>query len=127
MYCSNCGKQCNEGAKFCEQCGNPINQITSQQQNTQTKEATATSNMLTLIAFFLFFPAPFLCRQIGLSVLNGLFYLVGLTLLIYTRVKYPNNIWAKVLMWLVIIYFIIMVILGILLWITCIETCGKLG
>lgn len=45
-----------------------------------------------------------------LSTLNLLLIIIGLILMIYVRVKYPKNIWGKVLMWLYIIFAIIALI-----------------
>lgn len=35
MYCSSCGKQNNDGAKFCSSCGAPLNSQQGYQQNNQ--------------------------------------------------------------------------------------------
>ncbi len=134
MYCGNCGNPLKNGDKYCEKCGSPVstdyNMNTPQIQNNQKAEDQTTANILILIAFILFFPVSFLSNSIGIYGLNGISYLVGLTLLIYTRVKYPKNIFAKVLMWLVIIFTIIFIIFVFITFISCsivARDCGSLG
>ena len=57
----------------------------------------------------------------------GLAPLIGLVLMIYARVKYPNNKFAKVLMWIYIINVIIAIVGMIIIVATCtsmIQSCS---
>ena len=60
-----------------------------------------------------------------LAILNILFVIAGLVLMIYVRVKYPRNVFGKVLMWLFILMLIVTVLLFIFymafLFIACIS------
>lgn len=70
----------------------------------------------------------------GISVLLAI---AALVIIIYVRVKYPNNIFGKVLMWVYIVLFIMYVILMVALIIACgiacnacideCEKCGQMG
>lgn len=72
-----------------------------------------------------------------LMELSPICYIVGLVLMIVTRVKHPKNTMGKVSMWFYIIITVIEVIIGILaillvVWLcgACIEVlpeCGKMG
>ena len=130
MYCSNCGNQCKNGDRFCEKCGNPINTNGIIIENNQQSEDQETANLLTLIAIILFFPVPFFFNSLGYYGLNGISYLGALTLLIYTRVKYQKNIFAKVLMWIVIVLGILGAIAMLIFFISCslaLRDCQNMG
>ncbi len=47
------------------------------------------------------------------SVLSGLLFIAGIVLLIIVRVKYPKNVFGKVLMWVYIVIGVIMLLLVI--------------
>lgn len=48
MFCNNCGKPNQDGAKFCSECGAPINQIINQQyDNSQQKRQQARNSEIT--------------------------------------------------------------------------------
>lgn len=58
-----------------------------------------------------------------MGTLNVLFMIAGLVLMIYVRVKYPKNIFGKVLMWLYIIMGIIGIIVFIVYMVFIMVTC----
>lgn len=47
------------------------------------------------------------------GVLSGLLFIAGIVLLIIVRVKYPKNVFGKVLMWVYIVIGVIMLLLMI--------------
>ena len=62
------------------------------------------------------------------SVVGCLSFITGIATLIYVRVKYPQNRFGKVLMWIYIVITVIMIIALIVLMIMChymIVTCGE--
>ncbi len=70
----------------------------------------------------------------GLGVLlygvTGLAELAGFVLMVYVRVKYPKNVFGKVLMWIYIIGFILYLVAAIVLLIACIScanSCSGMG
>ncbi|MDO5154874.1 MAG: hypothetical protein Q4D51_02815 [Eubacteriales bacterium] len=58
-----------------------------------------------------------------LSAVNGAAVIAAIVLMIYVRIKYPKNIFGKVLMWLYIVIAILIVVAVIVLIVTCLVTC----
>ena len=61
---------------------------------------------------------------------TGLAELAGFVLMVYVRVKYPKNVFGKVLMWIYIVGFILYLIAAIVLLIACIScanSCSGMG
>ncbi len=56
-----------------------------------------------------------------------LYPLIGLGLMIFVRVTYPNNTFGKVLMWIDIIAYTLAILFIILVVVACSKTCGALG
>ncbi|MFQ6832295.1 TM2 domain-containing protein [Butyricicoccus pullicaecorum] len=44
MYCKQCGNEVAEGAKFCESCGTPIDQVEEAKRQTQQEQPTIVIN-----------------------------------------------------------------------------------
>ena len=62
----------------------------------------------------------------AISFIFQLMYVAGLVLMIYIRVKYPSNVFGKVLMWLhiiVAVIFVIMLIVAIVMCAVMINGC----
>ena len=142
MFCTNCGAKLEEDSKFCTNCGAKLESKTENIQKVENptiteEEANKKANKFCIISLVLNIVIPIIQTIIMLlgfykennyiiSLLVGLLYLaepVGLALMIYVRVKYPNNKFGKILMWIYIIEFIIGVILAIVFVVTCVNGC----
>ena len=62
----------------------------------------------------------------ALSALGILFLIVGIVLVIYVRVKYPKNIFGKVLMWIYIVLAVLILIAFIVMLVACTLACSYL-
>ena len=138
MFCTNCGKELKEGDSFCTNCGkavnnnnNNLNEISQTNYTNDNNVNGFNPNTACWISLFLVY---------GTSILSYLFYylridflydflysigklsvLAGIGLVIYTRVKYPQNKFAKILLIIYIITIILRIILIILLIATCMS------
>lgn len=56
------------------------------------------------------------------NALSGIGWLVAIVLMIYVRVKYPKNVFGKILMWLYIIVIILAILFFLFVMIMC-STC----
>lgn len=149
MKCKNCGIEITEDCKFCTNCGTPIGETTTQENNstpsTQKVEPTQTivnnnvntleddkkANKLCIISLVLKYVPSILIGGVysavdssnsianALTLLLGLGPLAALILMIYVRVKYPKNTFGKVLMWLYIIEIVFSLIAIVIIMITC--------
>ena len=61
---------------------------------------------------------------VGMMVIGC--FIVALVLMIYVRVKYPQNVFGKVLMWVYIVLFIIAIIGIVVLLVACNIVCGTM-
>ena len=62
----------------------------------------------------------------ALSALGILFLIAGIVLVIYVRVKYPKNIFGKVLMWIYIVLAVLILIAFIVMIVACTLACRYL-
>lgn len=62
----------------------------------------------------------------ALSALGILFLIAGIVLVIYVRVKYPKNIFGKVLMWIYIVLAVLILIIFIVMLVACTLACSYL-
>ncbi len=62
----------------------------------------------------------------ALSALGILFLIAGIVLVIYVRVKYPKNIFGKVLMWIYIVLAVLILIAFIVMLVACTLACSYL-
>ena len=62
----------------------------------------------------------------ALSALGILFLIAGIVLVIYVRVKYPKNIFGKVLMWIYIVLALLILIAFIVMLVACTLACSYL-
>ena len=62
----------------------------------------------------------------ALSALGILFLIAGIVLVIYVRVKYPKNIFGKVLMWIYIVLAVLIMIAFIVMLVACTLACSYL-
>lgn len=151
MYCEKCGEKIKEGNSFCTNCGTPkkiINKVEEKEENkvevtptvvvvnNAVDEDNKKANLLCTISVLLYFVGPLaifiialfsslISRSLGsiISALSGATRIAAIVLMIVARVKYPNNTFAKVLMWIYIglailaaifvVLFIVFLIIGI--------------
>lgn len=133
MYCKNCGSTCNNGDTVCSNCGKSLEvsyytNITPEvkKEEVYTKEDNDKANLISAISLLCFI-APFLITGLFLnsgleslvSNLISLLELASFVLMIYVRVKYPKNIFAKVLMWFYIVAITLMIILVAVFFFAC--------
>lgn len=143
MYCTNCGKKLEENEIICQNCGN--NSLTSNnniqnKNNIQTisEEDNKKANKLSILSIILFISPEILIllsdliekiinNQKIIMLITNIFTslytlapLAALTLLIYTRIKYPENKRSKILLILMIIIIIIYIIASIIMLFACI-------
>lgn len=59
-----------------------------------------------------------------MSWVSGIAFIAGIVLIIFVRVKYPQNIFGKVLMWVYIVAAIVIFAFIVLLILTCASACG---
>lgn len=62
----------------------------------------------------------------ALSAFGILFLIAGIVLVIYVRVKYPKNIFGKVLMWIYIVLAVLILIAFIVMLVACTLACSYL-
>ncbi len=62
----------------------------------------------------------------ALSALGILSLIAGIVLVIYVRVKYPKNIFGKVLMWIYIVLAVLILIAFIVMLVACTLACSYL-
>ena len=123
MKCDKCGYLLIEGDNFCRNCGKTITNIQQQVNIPQQvpavkniKDDNGKANLLCVLSLLLYFLAPIIfividivlalllenANYLGVSGFSVLCRLAGFILMIVARVKYPNNMFAKVLMWIYI-------------------------
>ncbi|MCF0106035.1 MAG: zinc ribbon domain-containing protein [Holdemanella sp.] len=116
MKCKNCNTMNVPNATFCQKCGMPL----------YTPQKDRTPDILCLISVVLMLAgAPIRKLLLELNRNNlayiGPFYrilysifeilpLVAIVLMVIARVKYPENRFAKILMWVYIIGFVVMLL-----------------
>lgn len=138
-YCEKCGNKIEEGADFCTSCGNSLKPV--QQNNIQknkqplSPEDNKKANMLCGLSLLLSYGIPGLgaflsylassnstiIQYLGnlISSVVGLSSIAGIVIMIIVRIKYPQNTFGKVLMWVYIVEYILLIILGIVIVIAC--------
>ena len=62
----------------------------------------------------------------ALSALGIVFLIAGIVLVIYVRVKYPKNIFGKVLMWIYIVLAVLILIAFMVMLVACTLACSYL-
>jgi len=151
MFCRNCGNKINNGAKYCEKCGNQV-----LYQNNNTVQANNKSNvpnlcvasyiLLGIIAFshISFIIAALITANSEISdfMMSSSFvgllsapvtYIIGLIITIVAKIKFPKNrhpnilIILYVIMGLILVAEIIFVISLINSCISAINNCNNLG
>lgn len=138
MYCKNCGKKLEDNKKFCANCGTKkeVEEIVEVKvENDPTKkDENHLANVLCTISLCLYFAGstvigilvmmlsaiPFTGPLAGLlSLASGLCPIAAYVLMIIARVKCPKSTYAKVVMWIYIVLFILSVIALIIMMVAC--------
>lgn len=123
MFCKNCGKKANDNDKFCTNCGAKLSNTNENKGNNNKKSLTNDenniANILSISSFFIMiFGLPIICfidaiiPQIK-NITNSIKVFlpeIALILLIYTRVKYPQNKLSKILLIIYIVFYIIVIL-----------------
>ena len=141
MNCYNCGNQLNEDVRMCPKCG--AFQSTIKQEKVvpveailkESPEEKKKANILCLISVILpFCPTIFVMITSVFNIKNDILTtifgaivsvcnLAALVLMIVVRVKYPKNLFGKILMWFYIITIVGGLILTIVFMISCAIMC----
>ena len=146
-FCTKCGNKLEDIDKFCGKCGEPVpgaqtqtvdgnvQQVPVNPKNIPiSPEDNKKANLLTLLCLGLNALVPVLIYLFNLIGIDykiiepflGALPMASLAILIYVRVKYPKNIFSKVVLILYIVGFIIGIILLIVLIVSCYVGCGEL-
>lgn len=142
MYCRNCGTKIEDNESFCTNCGTPKTDINNEvptkvevKNDEMSPEDTKNANLLCILSLVLTFGSDAILGiimvifpPIGtiLSSISPLCNLAGLVLMIVARVKYPKSKFAKVLMWVYIILFILGILAIVLIIAACMYACGTM-
>ena len=131
-YCKNCGQQINEKHKYCPNCGYIINKRKSENINNLDNE-NSKANSLCILSILIIFIAVILSSFFN----SEFFYLIMINSLILSlipvstaRVKYPNSLFAKILLFIIILIIILLfiwsaVMIGSSIF-SCIYDCSQL-
>ena len=141
MFCKNCGKEIQKNDKYCTNCGSlndtaeEVATQISEQNNKSVKqnEDDKKANLLCILSLISFFGVTILesilnifASKISATIFDAIYsisslcILAGLTLMIVARVKYPNNKFVKIVMWI----YIVTIGLGIVSLMLAIISCG---
>ena len=141
MYCNNCGNSCKNNDIYCDNCGHKLqnnilnyknvnyqnsvssNLTTTSSENNNTANTLGTISLICLVLPFILdkilIPFSSEIKENIISSISGLLLLAGITLMIFVRIKYPNNILGKVIMWICILVFIFFIVCAFLVMIAC--------
>ena len=148
MYCINCGKEIDEKGNFCINCGTKVVKTDDQQKNVtiinnyqttkpvEAPEDKKKADTLCVISLVLMYAVPTVLTSFASAIsstskplysifsgLSSMSCLAGIVLMIVARVKYPHNVFAKVLMWIYIIFLGFGIIAVIVFTIACAIAC----
>lgn len=153
MKCIKCGKDLNVGDKFCKDCGQKVEEVTQQVENVKPTEAEVVKEekrivsgmendtFLCIISLICYFGGPIITALLGMisskipfmaifNRITSLLPLFGFGLAIYTKVKYPKSTFAKVLLIVYIVLFVISLLLIFIFIVSCIKglsECSNMG
>jgi hypothetical protein len=133
MFCPNCGNKFEENDMFCTSCGmrkgthvpalnegennQSINTPPVVNSLTEAKD-NRNAGVLCIISLACFFGMPVISVLLNILLkeyyityeLSGLGTIAGIVLMIVARTKYPQNTFAKVVMYIYIVLFILSII-----------------
>ncbi len=125
MKCIHCGGELIEGDFFCTSCGariesNPTAPVTVYQQTAIPIEDKKAADRLCITSLLLYFVGPIILMIIDaflsvflkeatvlFTVFSFISRIAGIATMVFARIKYPDSKFAKTLMWVYIILFII--------------------
>lgn len=149
--CSKCGTVVDADSKFCINCGEKLdintdvntsivsvdnvdsnnNQSIPQNEINNDDSNATILGIVSLALFFLgstifgFLSTMFPFAGMFISNLSGLCPLAGLSVMIFGRIKYPENKFLKIVMWIIIISIIVVVVGFISFCIWCFVMCSN--
>ena len=134
MYCNKCGNKLNENSKFCPQCGQKVLKKTNivNQNKIVNTQANDQATILCLVSIACYIVGPlilYINELLDIDFFNAvaaIITLAPLPIAIYTRIKYPNSQFAKVLLWVYIAITIMFIIYIVIMFIACmavLESC----
>jgi hypothetical protein len=155
MNCQKCGTKINDGDSFCTQCGTPVETVTPQEnisnnQPEQPKDAfdeNDKGNKLCILSLILKYGVlalsagiiellynftNIISEDIGDFVISTLFVIIGIcslaafVLMVIVRIKYPKNLFGKILMWIYIVEIILAIIAIVILFLACMACVNSL-
>lgn len=140
-FCGKCGNELKADSKFCPSCGEKV--IDEVKEVKEVKPVVSTpptsgGNVFGILALCLYFGT-----YLVYGLLYGLLYtydydsvlfrylssaagtlpIAGIVFMIIGRVKYPNNKFLKVVMWIIIVAAIITCIAAVIFLVTCFASC----
>lgn len=136
MFCIKCGKEIREGNQFCIYCGTPIGgspipkePISPVKEENKEAQKLCIASLICMyagstISAVLSFIVPVLAPLFGTCA--GLSPIAAIVLMIMARIKYPNNKFAKILMWVYIAQIILAILLFIIIVVACYYTCSTI-
>ena len=139
MFCSRCGKKLSNDAKFCDNCGNLINNgdfynkgnnipAISEEQRHATSLCYLSFGILLLgIMIIRSFNEVYHLTFQEQFFLGVIFYLIGLAVIITTKVKYPNykKVTILLIVYILIAVLLILALIFIMAFInSCIDECN---
>lgn len=131
IVCPNCGESNYSDSVFCASCGKQIAnniQVNSNVNKQNNSVNNSQGDLLGVLSLILYFSGPaisFLLVENAskISSFSGLLTLAGIVVMIFGRVKYPNNRILKICMWIIIVSIVIYSLLTILFVLWCYITC----
>ena len=142
-FCEKCGNELESGSKFCAGCGSKVTEEKKEVVKAEPVKAEPVTNkqggnIFGILALCLYFGT-----YLVYGLLYGLLYtydydsiifrylssaagtlpIAGIVLMIIGRVKYPNNKFLKVVMWIIIVAAIITCIAAVIFLVTCFASC----
>ncbi len=147
MFCNNCGTKINPGDGFCTKCGTPaqgvtintttVNSVVNPEDNKKANNLCILSLILKygvgIVIGIIFsilssmgnYTSSSAANSIGSAIavvlygLSGISEIAALVIMIIVRVKYPKNVFGKVLMWIYIVEIILAMLSIIILFAMC--------
>lgn len=142
VKCPKCGADNINTNKFCESCGNVLNEngngsVPLREINELTDEEIQKARTIGWISLVLFFLGAFLFvipsesfREAFspiISTIGGTSPLAGIAVMVYGRIKYPKSEFLKTVMWIMLINIICFTLFTIFVIVACVSACSQLG
>ena len=141
--CTHCGAVNKIESHFCINCGSQLAQNNTPfntqpiNNNIIISNEEKIGNRLGIISLLLYFVGSIIITFLSFflppglnsafSALSGFCPLAGLVVMIVGRIKYPNNKFLKITMWIIIICMILSLLAFIFIFIMCYISCSSLA